>query len=77
MTEPERPTDDQESGKASKPGVLAIAFSVIAAAFGVQSDANRQRDFSHGSALAYIIGGLIFTVLFVLTLIGVVMLVVP
>lgn len=76
MPEPQQPTDDKEPGKAPKPGIVAIAFSVIAAAFGVQSDANRQRDFSHGSPLAYILGGLVFTVLFVLTLIGVVMLVV-
>jgi len=77
MTEPERQADDEETGETRKPGILAIAFSVIAAAFGVQSDANRRRDFSHGSPLAYIIGGLIFTVLFVLTVLGVVMLVVP
>jgi hypothetical protein len=63
--------------KPGKPGPFQIALSVIAAAFGVQSDANRERDFAHGNPLAFIIGGLIFTVVFVLTLIGIVMLVLP
>jgi hypothetical protein len=67
---------DDESDK-KRPGTLAVAFSVVAAAFGVQSEEARQRDFTHGSPLPYIIGGLLFTVLFVLTIVGVVMLVLP
>ena len=58
-----------------KPGVFAIAFSVIAAAFGVQTDANRRRDFDADSPLPYILGGLLFTIVFVLVLIGIVNLV--
>ncbi|MEX0941943.1 MAG: DUF2970 domain-containing protein [Pseudomonadales bacterium] len=68
--------DEAESTERNQPGFWAITFSVIAAAFGVQSDKNRQRDFSQGSPLPYILGGLIFTALFVLTLVGIVMLVV-
>lgn len=69
--------DEDNSENRKQPGTLAVAFSVIAAAFGVQSEAARERDFSQGSPLPYIIGGLVFTVLFVLTIVGVVMLVLP
>ena len=43
-----------------------IASSTIAAAFGVQSKANRERDFSRGKPLHFIIAGIVFTVIFVL-----------
>ena len=59
------------------PTILQIALSIVAAAFGVQSDENHKRDFANGNPLAFIIGGIIFTVLFVLTIIGVVSLVLP
>lgn len=59
------------------PTLLQISMSVVAAAFGVQSSENHERDFANGNPLAFIIGGLIFTVLFVLALIGVVSLVLP
>jgi hypothetical protein len=59
-----------------KPSLLQIAGSVLAAAFGVQSDANRERDFAHGSAKVYIIAGLVFTALFIAALVGAVKLVV-
>ena len=65
--------DEQEQ----EPGFFAVTMSVLAAALGVQTEANRQRDFSQKSPLPYIVGGLIFTVLFVLTIVGVVMLVLP
>ena len=55
-----------------KPGWLSIAFSVIAAAFGVQSSKNRERDFASGSYLPFIIGGVVFTALFVLVVMAVV-----
>ena len=67
----------QENETQEKPGFWAITISVIAAAFGVQTDKNRQRDFSQGNPLAYIVGGLVFTVLFVLSIVGIVMLVLP
>ena len=56
----------------AKPSLLQVIGSVVAAAFGVQSSANRERDFAGGSAKVFIIAGLIFTVLFVLTIIMVV-----
>ena len=46
-----------------------VIKSVLAAAVGVQSDENRQKDFEQGSLSTYIIAGLIFTALFVLGLI--------
>ncbi|MDJ0879361.1 MAG: DUF2970 domain-containing protein [Halieaceae bacterium] len=42
-----------------------VIGSVIAAAFGVQSSRNRERDFSHGSFGPFIAAGIIFTILFI------------
>lgn len=55
-----------------RPSIISTIFSVIAAFFGVQSESNRQRDFKHGSPLAYIIVGIILATVMVLGLIGVV-----
>lgn len=46
--------------------------SVVAAAFGVQSSKNRMRDFAGGKPWPFILGGLAFTILFILTLVTVV-----
>ena len=59
----------------NKPSFIQVISSVVSAAFGVQSTANRERDFMGGSAAPYIIAGIVFTVLFILTIIGVVKLV--
>ena len=56
----------------SKPSILEVAKSVLAAFIGVQSAENRQKDFTQGSLKMYIAGGIIFTILFVSTLIFVV-----
>jgi len=53
----------------SKPTITQVIKSVLAAAIGVQSDENRQKDFEQGSLSTYIIAGVIFTVLFVFGLI--------
>lgn len=55
-----------------RPTIWQIIMSVLAAAFGVQSQQARARDFTHGNPAAYIIGGIIFTVLFVLILVAIV-----
>lgn len=52
-----------------------IAQSVAAAAFGVQSGKNRERDFSHGKPSHFIVLGLIFTLVFIAVIFGVVQLV--
>ena len=49
--------------------------SVLSAALGVQSGKNRARDFSRGKPSHFIILGVLFTAVFVLTIFGVVKLV--
>lgn len=56
----------------SKPNLSHIVKSVLAAMVGVQSDKNRQVDFQHGSLGAYVIVGIVATVLFVLAIVTVV-----
>ncbi len=40
-------------------------MSVLAAGFGVQSKKSRQRDFEHGKPVVFIVTGIIFTFLFI------------
>ncbi len=49
--------------------------SIFAAAIGVQSNKNRERDFEHGKFHHFIIGGILFAVLFIFLVIGIVKLV--
>jgi len=58
------------------PTLWQVIGSVAAAAFGVQSNKNRERDFQAGSAWTFIAVGLVGTVLFVLMLYGIVKLVI-
>lgn len=51
--------------------------SVAAAFFGVQSDKNRQRDFTQGKFNHFVIAGVIAVVLFIASLIAIVSLVIP
>lgn len=64
-----------ENKKPQKLTLWQIICSVFAAAFGVQSDKNRERDFKQAKPGTYIIAGLIFTILFVLAVVAVVKLV--
>jgi len=66
---------DNEQKPAEKPGLLQVVGSVMAAAIGVQSSKNHERDFKHGKARNFIIAGVVFTVVFVLTVFTVVSLV--
>ena len=68
---------EETASEQPSPSFFQVTMSVLAAALGVQTDKNRERDFSQSSPLPYIVGGLLFTVLFVLTIAGVVMLVLP
>ena len=52
-----------------------LVKSTLAAFIGVQSNANRERDFKHGKMSHFIWMGLLFGLLFVLTLVGIVQLV--
>ena len=53
----------------SKPTITQVIKSVLAAFIGVQSEANRKKDFEHGSLSTYVIAGIIFTVLFIVAII--------
>jgi hypothetical protein len=59
----------EPSKEPRKPGLWAVVSSVLAAFFGVQNRANRERDFKHGRAGVFIAVGLAMTVLFVLTIV--------
>ena len=58
-----------------KPNVVQVMMSVLASFFGVQSNKNRERDFTQGKPSHYIIAGLVLTVVFILVIWGVVRLV--
>ncbi len=57
------------------PSLLSVLGSVMASMFGVQSNRKREDDFTHGKPSQYVIIGLLVTVVFMLTLWGVVSLV--
>ena len=59
----------------SPPTFWQMLHSVLAAAFGVQSGKNRARDFTHGKPSHFVVLGILFTVVFALTLFGIVKLV--
>ena len=70
-----RPDNDRDPGQHEsipRPGILQVIQSVLAAAFGVQTEEARKRDFTRGNPLAYIIGGIVFTVLLIVTLVVIV-----
>ena len=48
-----------------KPSLVSVVKSILAAGIGVQSDKNRTRDFEQGNPLIFIIGGIVFTLLFI------------
>jgi hypothetical protein len=58
--------------QSEKPGFWRVVLSTLAAAFGVQSRKNLQRDAEHGNLYIYVASGVIFTVFFVLTVIFIV-----
>lgn len=68
----ERPAGTGAGDPERKLPLGAIVKSILAAGFGVQSGRNRERDFTQGQSRHYIIGGIIFTVLFVATVFTVV-----
>jgi len=58
-----------------KPTLGQVIGGVLAAAFGVQSEKNRLRDFQAGSPNTFILVGIVGTILFILTIYTVVRLV--
>lgn len=60
----------EEDDEQRPPTLWQSWMSVLAAFFGVQSSANRERDFSRGRASHFILLGLLATALLVLVLVG-------
>ena len=56
----------------SKSGLLQVLWGVLAALFGVQSEKNQRRDFSATQPWAYILVGLVATIVFVVGLVALV-----
>lgn len=56
----------QSGGKdLPRPGVLKVMQSILAGALGVQSSKRHQEDFANPNPWVYIVGGLLFTALFI------------
>jgi len=68
--------DDEPQSSQRRQSFRSIVGSVFASMFGVQSSRKHKEDFTKGSIGAYIAVGLIATLLFILTVWGVVKLVV-
>lgn len=66
---------DKSENNNDKVTILTVIGSLFAGWFGVQSEKNRQRDFTHGKFSTFIIGGIIFAILFVLFVVGIVQIV--
>jgi hypothetical protein len=62
----------EKANSPKKVSPLAVMKSVFAASFGVQTNTNRERDFEQGKFHHFVIGGIVFAVLFVLILVGLV-----
>ena len=56
--------------------LIDVALSTCAAALGVQSSKNRRRDFSKGNPIIFLLSGVLFTISFVLIIVGLVHLVI-
>ncbi|QFU75982.1 DUF2970 domain-containing protein [Halioglobus maricola] len=69
----DQPHDEQEEKNSLNP--FQVIASVFAAALGVQSSKNRERDFKQGRAGTFIAAGIIFTLLFIGVMVVIVQLV--
>lgn len=68
-------TDSHDTTTRKGTGILNVVKSTLAAALGVQSNANRERDFQHGSPKSFVIAGIVFVLLFIVMMYGIVQLV--
>jgi hypothetical protein len=73
--EQQQQSPKDEDSKDGKMNALQVVGSVFAAGLGVQSSKNRERDFKQGRAGVFIAAGIVFTLLFIGTVITVVRLV--
>ncbi len=69
--QPHNESDDKKPTNADR-GPLSVIQSVAAAAFGVQSEQKRSDDFQHGKPTDFILYGIVFLIIFIVTLIVVV-----
>jgi hypothetical protein len=69
------PAPEEEQDRAGTT-LWQIVSSTLAAAFGVQSRRNRERDFTTGKPTHFIVAGILFTILFVVGMIFLVRLIV-
>ncbi len=60
---------DNATKKGKGTGILKVLHSVIAAIFGIQSDKNREEDFSKGDPSQYIVMGIVVVVAIVIGMI--------
>ena len=63
-----RTTGAEPDGPRRGTGALSVAKSVGAAMIGVQSRRNRERDFTEGKPLHFVIGGVVGTLAFMLAI---------
>ncbi len=66
----------EKAGEDVQISFFQLLKSTMSAFIGVQSNANRERDFTHGKISHFIGIGLLFGLLFVCTIIGVVQIVI-
>lgn len=63
----EKPGEEKE-----KHSAVDLLKSTLSAAIGVQTNANREKDFKNGNIKTFVFSGIIFTVLFIGTVVTVV-----
>lgn len=69
-------SQDQKQDEQEPLTLLQVASSVFAAGFGVQSKETKRRDFTRGKPWQFIVVGLTFTIMFLVTVITIVNMVV-
>lgn len=68
-------SNSQDPDPDKKPTLPQLVGSVLSAAVGIQSNKNRERDFKHGKLRTFVVAGVIYVALFIITVYSVVRLV--
>lgn len=68
MPDPNTQQPQENEQNSSGPSVWRILQSTLAGAIGVQSNKNREKDFKNGNIWVFVASGIIFTLLFILTI---------
>lgn len=63
-----QPENQQSPNHEKPPGFWSTVKSVLGAMIGVQSESQREKDFEKADPVKLILGGIIFTVVFILTI---------